>query len=238
MSEYIQRFSRFVKKNETAKGLLLIGIVLLGAVAIWGAIRFALNTEFPILVVSSGSMCPPSPCTLPVGALIVIRGQDPRTIQAGPACGQVAVGPSAVGGTLGSIIVFRPYLDNPDYLVVHRVRQVITLPDNELAFKTQGDNYQTNPGCDPWPSTSGAIPANQVIGVYQSTIPIPYLGATILSIRDFMATPTGVLVVVALIVALFALEIIEPSKKGSKPPAEPTTTTLADEKRVVPSSES
>ena len=237
MSEYVHRFNRFVKKNETAKGLLLIGIVLLGAVAVWGVIRFALNTEFPILVVSSGSMCPPSPCTLPVGALIVIRGQDPRTIQAGPACGQPAVGPSATGGTLGSIIVFRPYLDNPDYLVVHRVRQVITLPTNELAFRTEGDNYVTNPQCDGWSYASSAIPANQVIGVYQNTIPIPYLGAAILSIRDFMATTTGVLVVVALIVALFALEIIEPSKKGAKPPAEPTTTKLPDEKSVVPGSE-
>jgi hypothetical protein len=234
LSEYVRRFSRFVKNNETAKGILLIGIVLLGAVAVWGVIRVALNTEFPILVVSSGSMCPPSPCTLPVGALIVIRGQDPHTIQAGPACGTPAVGPSAPGGSLGSIIVFRPYLDNPDYLVVHRVRQIIPLPNNELAFKTQGDNYQTNTACDPWPYPSGAIPANQVIGVYQSTIPIPYLGAAILSIRDFMATPTGVLVVVVLIVALFALEIIEPSKKGAKPPAEPTKR-VTDEKTVVSS---
>jgi hypothetical protein len=234
LSEYVHRFSRFVKNNETAKGILLIGIVLLGAVAVWGVIRVALNTEFPILVVSSGSMCPPTPCTLPVGALIVIRGQDPHTIQAGPACNTPAVGPSAVGGPLGSIIVFRPYLDNPDYLVVHRVREIIPLPGGQLAFKTQGDNYQTNTACDPWPYPSGAIPANQVIGVYQSTIPIPYLGAAILSIRDFMATPTGVLVVVALIVALFALEIIEPSKKGAKPPAEPTKR-VTDEKTVVSS---
>jgi len=236
LSEYVHRFNRFVKKNETAKGLLLIGIVLLGAVVVWGAIRFALNTEFPILVVSSGSMCPnaPSPCTLPVGALIVIRGQDPHTIQAGPDCRLPAVGPSAPGGTLGSIIVFRPYLANPDYLVVHRVRHVFVLPDDSLAFKTQGD---ANPDCDTWQYPNGAIPANQVVGVYQNTIPIPYLGASILYIRDFMATPTGVLVVVALIVALFALEIIEPSKKGAKPPAEPTTTKLPDEKSVVPGSE-
>jgi len=51
-----------------------------------------------------------------------------------------------------------------------------------------------------------------------------------------MATPTGVLVVVALIVALFALEIIEPSKKGAKPPAEPTKR-VTDEKTVVSSSD-
>src|SRR5881409_2923137 len=170
MSSFIGKFRSYLRKNETARGLFLVGLVILGAIAVWGGIRLALNTEFPILVVSSGSMCPPSPCTLPVGALIVIRGQDPNTIQAGPACNTPAVGPSAPGGALGSIIVFRPYLNNPDYLVVHRVRLVITLPNNELAFKTQGDNYQTNTACDPWPYPSGAIPANQVIGVYQSTI--------------------------------------------------------------------
>src|SRR5438309_9407886 len=93
-------------------------------------------------------MCPsdPSPCTLPVGSLIVIRGQDPHSIQAGPACDLPAVGPSAPVGTLGSIIVLRPYLDNLDYIVVHRDRQVTIIQDSRLAFKNQGD---ANAGCDP-----------------------------------------------------------------------------------------
>lgn len=227
MSEKIRKFQAFLKDNETAKGLLLIGIVLLGAVAVWGGIRFALNTEYPILVVSSGSMCRQTACTLPVGALILIRGQDPSTIQKGPPCGQVAVGPGASGGTLGSIIVFRPYLDNPDYLVVHRIRDIIpTSTGNStiLNFKTEGDNFETNPGCDGW-----NVQPNQIVGVYQYTIPIPYLGNSILAIRDFMGTPQGVLVVVALIVALFALEIIEPSKKGGKAVAEATERTSVED---------
>ncbi len=234
MSEQIRKFRMFLKGNETAKGLLLIGIVLLGAVAAWGGIRLALNTEYPILVVSSGSMCPdlPAPCTLPVGALIVIKGQDQSSIRAGPNCGLPAVGPSAQGGTLGSIIVFRPYPDNPDYLVVHRVREEVnaTIGSTTITtFRTQGDR---NSSCDGW-----VIQASQIVGVYQYTIPIPYLGSSILAIRDFMGTPQGVIVVVALIVALFALEIIEPSKKGPKSPAEPTKQPPADEKTVVSGSQ-
>ncbi len=203
-------------------------MVILGALAVWGGIRLALNTEYPILVVSSGSMCPASYCTLHVGALILIRGVDPSTINAGPDCGVDAVGPSAPVGSLGSIIVFRPYLNNPDYLVVHRVRQIVTLPGNQLAFRTQGDNFNTNRSCDSWPTPSGAVPSNQVVGVYQATVPIPYLGSAILGVRGFMyddttgaPRPEGILVIVILIIALFAFEVIEPSKKP-KPEASAT----------------
>ena len=226
MSSSPRRFWKIIKKNETARGLLLVAVVILGAYGTWLGIRFALNTEYPILVVSSGSMCPANYCTLPIGALIVIRGEDSGSIKAGPGCGVPAVGPSSSGSPSGSIIVFRPYLDNPDYLVVHRVREIVTLPGSQLAFRTQGDNFYTNADCDTWPYPGGAVPSNQVVGVYQGTIPIPYLGATILGIRNFMyddttqqARPEGILVIVILIIALFAFEVIEPSKK-SKPEAQ------------------
>ena len=61
--------------------------------------------------------------------------------------------------------------------------------------------------------------------MHQSTVPVPYLGNVILGIRNFMyddATgqprPEGILVIVILIIALFAFEVIEPSKKA-KPEA-------------------
>src|SRR5712692_10894583 len=96
MSSYIKRFGAFLKKNEAAKGLLLVGIVLLAAVSIWAGIRLALSTEYPVLVVSSPSMVP----TLLVGDLIVIRGEPASTIVAGPP-------------PIGSIIVFRPLCCSP-----------------------------------------------------------------------------------------------------------------------------
>jgi len=219
LSSHIRRFWRFLGRNETAKGLFLVAIVLLTAIGVWGAIRFALNTEYPVLVVSSGSMVP----TLEVGALIVIKGEDPRNIQAGLPCGE-PTGPSGPG----SIIVFRPIPSTPDYLVVHRVRENLTL-SGEIAFKTQGDH---NSGCDTqW---GVAIPASRVVGVYQYTIPIPGLGSAILAVRGFMydentgqPKPQGIAVIVALIVALFAFEVIEPSKKKQpSPPASPPTPTV------------
>jgi signal peptidase I len=207
LSTYIRKFWKFIRKNETARGLLLVGIVILGALAVWGGVRLALNTEYPVLVVSSGSMCPINNCVLPIGSLIVIRGQDPSTIIAGPP-------------PFGAIIVFRPYTCKPDYLVVHRVIQEVK-DSNGYSFVTKGD---ANPVSDSWGNECGTalnmIPSAQVVGVYQYTIPVPYLGSTILGIRGFMyddntgqPRPEGILVIVILIIALFAFEVIEPSKK-------------------------
>ena len=214
MSSYIRKFRSYLKKNETARGLFLVGIVILGAIAVWGGIRLALNTEYPVLVVSSGSMCQKlnpalhtSACTLEVGALIVIRGQDPATI------------------TNGTIIIFRPYPATPDYLVVHRVINIYPPSASvyhQYTFWTEGD---ANGVADGWDQPQGGIPGTQVVGVYQYTIPIPYLGSAILDIRGFMYDDStgqprtqGILVIVALIVALFAFEVAEPGKKASSSP--------------------
>src|SRR5207244_12656186 len=90
MSSFIGKFRSYLKKNETARGLFLVGVVILGAIAVWGGIRLALSTEYPILVVSSSSMCQSdhpelhsTACTLAVGALIVIRGRNLARISNG-----------------------------------------------------------------------------------------------------------------------------------------------------------
>ena len=211
MSYYIQKFRSFLRKNETARGLFLVGIVILGAIAVWGGIRLALNTEYPVLVVSSPSMCPPANCVLPVGALVVIRGASPSTIG------------------IGQIIVFRRDPAS-DFLIIHRVVGVV--PPNqstygEYSFRTKGD---ANTGEDRW-TPSGYVPGSWVVGVYQFTIPIPYLGSIILWIRDFMydpnsgqVRPQGLLIIVALVIALFAFEVVEPGKKQT--PKNPDIETL------------
>lgn len=193
----------------------------MGAIAVWGGIRLALNTPYPILVVSSPSMCAPTNCVLPVGALVVIHGSDPSSV------------------SLGQIIVFRNNPATPDFLVIHRVVGIVppnetTAPfAGEYGFKTKGDN---NAGPDCWTSTC-YIPGSWIVGIYQFTIPIPYLGSAILDIRDFMynsttgqVNPQGILIILALIVALFAFEVATPNKKhpqevkeaedGSKPQSE------------------
>jgi len=228
LNSYIRQFRSYLKKNETARGLFLVAIVILGAIAVWGGIRLALSTEYPILVVSSSSMCQSdhpelhsTACTLAVGALIVIRGEDPATI------------------SNGTIIIFRPFLSTPDYLVVHRVAKIVpanSSPDGQYDFFTRGDaNPYAVGGYDSWSGPSGSVPGSQIVGVYQFTIPIPYLGAAILDIRGFMYDDAtgrpktqGILVIVALIVALFAFEVAEPGKKT--PPSnvpDQTRTTVA-----------
>src|SRR5256885_14097004 len=182
MSSFIGKFRSYIKKNETARGLFLVGVVILGAIAVWGGIRLALNTEYPSWVVSSGSMFQrlnPSlhtdACTLEIGALIVIRGEDPATI------------------SNGTIIIFRPFPSTPDYLVVHRVMKIVpqSSPDGQYDFFTRGDANPYSVGVyDSWSGPGGSVPGSQIVGVYQATIPIPYLGAAILDIRGFMYDDT------------------------------------------------
>ncbi len=221
MSVYFRKFRAYLKKNETARGLFLVGIVILGAIVVWEGIRLALNTDYPILVVSSGSMCQKmfyastSECTLAVGDLIVIKGQTLGSIQVPPPsysnndCPGVALNPQ------GTIIVFHKPGDPADFLIVHRVYRSIDIAGTTY-YDTKGDSNNCADGDQIGPS--------DIKGVYQYTIPIPYLGSTILAIRDFMynsttgqPNPQGVLVIVALIVALFAFEVVQPTKSPGPP---------------------
>jgi signal peptidase I len=205
LSVYIKKFRAFLRKNETARGLFLVGIVILAALGVWGGIRLALNTEYPILVVSSGSMCPPTNCVLPIGSLVVIRGQDPSTIH------------------VRDIIVFRE-LGNPNFFIIHRVITVYT-PENDTEYPGQYA-FLTHGDANPPGANEGPNPASNVLGVYQYTIPIPYLGQAILDVRGFMYNSSGqintqgILVILALIVALFAFEVVQP---GKKPPSKRTS---------------
>ena len=226
MSTYIRHFRAYLRKNETARGLFLVGIIILGAIAVWGGIRLALNTQYPILVVSSYSMCQSyfnagtSLCTLNKGDLIVIRGvSDPASLQVPSAAYQTANRGGQSLNPVGSIIVFYPSTADPGFLVVHRVFAVVTNATGQIiGFMTKGD---ANTSVDSW-----TVPPSQIVGEFQFTIPIPYLGQAILAIRDFMYSsngqpnPQGILVVVALILALFAFEVIEPGKKSSSKKSE------------------
>jgi hypothetical protein len=217
LSVYIKKFRAYLKKNEAARGLFLVGIIVLGAIAVWGGIRLALNTEYPILVVSSPSMCQhnsdPSTneCTLPVGALIVIKGESANNIQVPPASYSANPCPGVALNPQGTIIVFY-HPEDPSFLIVHRVYKAMNI-SGQVYYDTKGDAN----GCD----DGDQVPASNIVGIYQYTIPIPYLGSAILAVRDFMynssgqVNPQGILVILALIVALFAFEVIQPGKKSS-----------------------
>lgn len=114
---------KFFKKNPAARVILLILILFAATYGSVAVLKIVLNTESPLMVVSSGSMIP----TLNVGDIILVRGVDPNTV------------------TVGTIIIFHsPY----DYSmpIVHRVI-AISNDGNSLVFQTKGDN---NPGPDGW----------------------------------------------------------------------------------------
>jgi hypothetical protein len=220
LSSYVKKFRAFLRKNETARGLFLVGIVILGAIAVWGGIRLALNTQYPILVVSSPSMCQQAQdpttteCTLPVGALIVIKGESTDNIQVPPVSysGNCAIGSCCPGVSLnpqGTIIVFF-HSNDPNFLIVHRVFKSM-LVSGQIVYDTKGDSNSCDDG--------DQIGASNIVGIYQYTIPIPYLGTAILDVRNFMydssgqVNPQGILVILALIIALFAFEVLQPKKK-------------------------
>jgi signal peptidase len=98
----------------------LLFVVTYGGVEV---LRIAMQTESPLMVVSSGSMIP----TLNVGDIILVRGVDPNTVK------------------IGTIIIFHDPND-PTIPIVHRV---VGIEDQsqELYFETKGDN---NPVKDGW----------------------------------------------------------------------------------------
>ena len=112
-----------IRTNPVARVVVLIAILFAVTLGSVGALRIALHTDSPLMVVSSGSMIP----TLNVGDIIVVRGTDPSTV------------------TVGTIIIFHsPY----DYStpIVHRVIAIDDQGGQEF-FQTKGDN---NAVADGW----------------------------------------------------------------------------------------
>ena len=176
--------------------LLIIAVVF----GFWYGSRLALNTQYPMLAVASGSMCklPGSYCdgwshpferTLHVGDLIVVEGVDVSDIHAAPY-------PD------GDIIVFHQLYS--EELIVHRAIEKRTENGN-IYFVTKGDG---NAGPDQ------PIPASHVIG--KVILRIPWIGHLALIMRN----SSGIYLIIALIAILIVVELIIPVFKEKKPETE------------------
>ncbi len=116
------RATRVLRKNPTARVVLLIVILFAATYGGVEVLRVALHSDSPLMVVSSGSMIP----TLNVGDIIIVRGVDPHIV------------------TVGTIIIFHsPY--EWDMPIVHRVIAVLN-DGGQLFFETKGDNNQVQDG--------------------------------------------------------------------------------------------
>jgi signal peptidase I len=175
----------------------MILLIIAAVFGFWYGTRLALNTQYPMLAVASGSMCKlPGPgCdgwshpferTLHVGDLIVVQGVN--------ASSDIHAAPEPDG----DIIVFRQQYG--DELIVHRAIERRNV-NGEVFYVTKGDG---NSGPDQ------PIPADQVIG--KVILRIPWIGHLALLMRN----ETGIYIIIALICVLIVVELVLPIFKEKK----------------------
>jgi len=185
--------------------IVLVVVVVFG---FWFGMRAALNTNYPVLAVASGSMSLNQPDsawsypfsrTLHIGDLIIVEGvTGPQDIYAAPL---------NVSGRSGDILVFR----DPDTgeLIVHRA---IGWYDNNTVI-TQGDGNSI-----PGPPEGGRVPVSDVVG--KVVLRVPWVGEVAL----FMQNQSGVYLIIGLIIIIIAAELILSIPKEKKTETQPEET--------------
>jgi signal peptidase len=204
-------------KSEYIKSALAIAVIIVVVLGFFFGLRFALNTDTPVRVVESGSMCVEydGACdgwshifdpTLHVGDVIIIQGIDPNTINADYPNSDI-------------IVYMRP--DNPSATpVVHRVVAKYEV-NGTLYFQTKGDGngdaYPNVPSSSEYDSntlwhTGEGVPADMVLG--KVVMRIPLFGHITLFLRE---NSWGLPLVIGLIFVLLIVEFIIPIIKSKSP---------------------
>lgn len=179
--------------------LFIVGLVL----GFWYGSRLALNTDYPLLAVASGSMSLPKGTvddgwshpfarTLHTSDLIIVEGVKPEDIYTALFNGT---------GRSGDILVFRAV--SSDELIVHRAVGKIVEPNGRIEFITQGDNNYA-------PGPSSPTPAENVIG--RVVMRIPWVG----NLSLFMRNSTVIFLIAFLVVAVVAIEFLLSERKRKK----------------------
>jgi len=211
-------------KNEYIQTATIIGLIILIFFGFWFGSTLALNTQNPVVVVPSGSMCIPYDgiCqdylwshpfdrTLHVGDLLILQGINTKELN--------------TDYPNSDIIVFHNP-NNPDELIVHRIVSAQTI-DGKLYFRTKGDgNTQrkwptpaselANSDYDPWgiPPAPG-VPEENVVG--KVVMRIPWLGNIVL----YMRTPSGLILVAVLVALLLIIVFVIPIIRKKQTPTSP-----------------
>ena len=170
-------------KKEYVRTAILLGVVVISVFAFWIGLTTALGTEYPVLAVASGSMVP----ALHQGDLIMVQGVS-------NVCDIVVGGNDTTPP--GDIIVFHSPTSRND-LIVHRAIEK-ELRDGECHFKTQGDHNNSE---DRWTVSEEHV-VGRVIGRVSSIGYIP------LFLREFLWTPVGMILIVALLLVFLFFDYI------------------------------
>ena len=213
-------------RSEYIKSAIAIAVIVVVVLGFFFGLRFALNTDTPVRVVESGSMCVlyDGACdgwisvthafspTLHKGDIIIIQGVDPNTINANY--------PNS------DIIVYQRPDDPTATPVVHRAVAKYEV-NGTLYFQTKGDGngdpYPDTPSPSEYDSntlwhTGQGVPANMVLG--KVVMRIPYFGWITLFLRE---NSWGLPLVIALIFILLFVEFIIPMIKSKSPKAKEET---------------
>jgi len=213
--------SKIVKilQNEYIKSGIVIALIVITVLGIFFSLRFALNTDVPVRVVESGSMCVPYGylCdgwshvfdqTLHVGDIIIIQGIKPEELNANY--------PNS------DVIVYINPTDLSATPIVHRIVERSEV-NGILYFQTKGDGNPSEKWPDPvspsdydsqtlWPSgPDEGVPENLVLG--KVVMRIPWFGHITLFLQR---NPYGLPVIIALIILLSVIEFIIPIVKKTK----------------------
>jgi len=187
-----------ILKREYVKTAILLAVVVVSVFAFWIGLTTALKTEYPMLAVASGSMEP----TLYKGDLIMVQGVSNGY--------DIKVGPKD-SAEPGDIIVFHKPTDTSE-LIVHRAI------DKELRggiwyFQTKGD---ANSGADNWDGnwkTDCDLAENYLVGKVVGHV--SQIGYIPLFLREFLWTPIGMILIVALLLLFLFYDYIPlPGKKN------------------------
>jgi len=207
--------------------LVLLAVIAIGFLGFWFASKAILNTEYPILPVSSSNMCVfqsncdgltnPFEPTLHVGDLVIVQGVNCSTVR--------------VAYPNSDILVFHsPKFDSSqnDELIITRVvaRQE---RNGTIYFRTKSDGE----GIHNWPEIpdfseydwwhdyrenytwNGMISENLLVG--KVVFRIPWIGYIAL----FVQNPSGIFIIVVLIIIILIAKFAIPTSKSKKAKPEP-----------------
>jgi len=197
----------WLKKNEYAKTIILLAIIVIGVVGFQLGLRAALRTSYPLAAVESGSMIP----TLRIGDIILIRGSlnFSEVEAASKPDGDILVFKNPYGTVKRVYWFFKA----PE-LIVHRTIDK-KYEDGVWYFRTQGDN---NPSPDSWPDKGGGV------GWVQETFVIGKVAGRISLLGYFplfLQTDAGMILIVGALFALIVIDfVIPPLRESLKPKTE------------------
>ncbi len=206
-----------ITKNDYFKSAIAIIIIVALVGGFFVGLRVALNTDNPIRVVESGSMCVPydGACngwshpfdhTIHVGDIIVIQGGDPSTFN--------------LNYPNSDIVVYQNPNDPTGTPIVHRIVERYEV-NGTYYFQTKGDGngikWPTPVDPDEYDSrvlwnTGQGVSQYQVEG--RVVMRIPWLGLVTLFLRT---NSWGLPLIIALIILLIVVEFVIPIIREKSP---------------------